>query len=173
MSRSFASCSSEKSSTGFCKDPKEVVCVVATKEDRSYLTAKAVTWLRENFERTLNVDELASMAGMSRSTLHHHFRGLTAMSPLQFQKQLRLRTARQKMLTQELDAASEPSRSDTKVQASSTANTNAFSENHPSAIYRHCGLPRHPSTPASRADRPQPGNRGADKLPSHSSEKRS
>jgi len=52
------------------------------------------------------VDELASMAGMSRSTLHHHFRGLTAMSPLQFQKQLRLRTARQKMLTEELDAAS-------------------------------------------------------------------
>src|SRR5579864_7377198 len=79
---------------------------VATKEDQSYLTAKAVTWLRENFEKTLNVDELASMAGMSRSTLHHHFRGLTAMSPLQFQKQLRLRTARQKMLTQELDAAS-------------------------------------------------------------------
>src|SRR5579862_6340222 len=70
---------------------------VATKEHQSYLTAKAVAWLRENFEKTLNVDDLASMAGMSRSTLHHHFRGLTAMSPLQFQKQLRLRTARQKM----------------------------------------------------------------------------
>src|ERR1700722_9311082 len=81
---------------------------VATKEDQSYLRAKAVTWLRENFEKTLNVDELASMAGMSRSTLHHHFRGLTAMSPLQFQKQLRLRTARQKMRTEELDAASPP-----------------------------------------------------------------
>jgi AraC-like DNA-binding protein len=79
---------------------------VATKEDQSYLTAKAVTWLRENFEKTLNVDELASMAGMSKSSLHHHFRGLTAMSPLQFQKQLRLRTARQKMLTEEVDAAS-------------------------------------------------------------------
>jgi len=79
---------------------------VATMANQSYLTAKAVTWLRENFEKTLNVDELASMAGMSRSTLHHHFRGLTAMSPLQFQKQLRLHTARQNMLTQELDAAS-------------------------------------------------------------------
>jgi AraC-like DNA-binding protein len=43
---------------------------------------------------------------MSRSTLHHHFRGLTAMSPLQFQKQLRLHAARQKMLVDELDAAS-------------------------------------------------------------------
>jgi AraC-like DNA-binding protein len=79
---------------------------VATMADQSYLTAKAVTWLRDNFEKTLNVDQLASMAGMSRSTLHHHFRGLTAMSPLQFQKQLRLHTARQKMLTEELDAAS-------------------------------------------------------------------
>ncbi len=79
---------------------------VATMADQSYLTAKAVTWLRENFEKTVNVDELASIAGMSRSTLHHHFRGLTAMSPLQFQKHLRLHTARQKMLTEELDAAS-------------------------------------------------------------------
>jgi AraC-like DNA-binding protein len=79
---------------------------VATMADQSYLTAKAVTWLRDNFEKTLNVNELASMAGMSRSTLHHHFRGLTALSPLQFQKQLRLHTARQKMLTEKLDAVS-------------------------------------------------------------------
>ncbi|MCU1329054.1 MAG: AraC family transcriptional regulator [Bryobacterales bacterium] len=79
---------------------------IATLGDQSYRTAKAVTWLRENFEKTLNVDELASIAGMSRSTLHHHFRGLTGMSPIQFQKQLRLHTARQKMLAQEIDAAS-------------------------------------------------------------------
>jgi AraC-like DNA-binding protein len=79
---------------------------VATLADQSYRTAKAVTWLRDNFKRTLNVNELASMTGMSRSTLNHHFRGLTAMSPLQFQKQLRLHAARQKMLTDELDAAS-------------------------------------------------------------------
>ena len=79
---------------------------VATLADQSYRTAKAVTWLRDNFMKTLNVAELASMTGMSRSTLNHHFRGLTAMSPLQFQKQLRLHTARQKMLAEELDAAS-------------------------------------------------------------------
>jgi len=79
---------------------------VATLADQSYRTAKAVTWLRDNLKRTLNVDELASMTGMSRSTLNHHFRGLTAMSPLQFQKQLRLHAARQKMLTDELNAAS-------------------------------------------------------------------
>jgi AraC-like DNA-binding protein len=79
---------------------------VATLADQSYRTAKAVTWLRNNFKKALNVDELALMTGMSRSTLNHHFRGLTAMSPLQFQKQLRLHAARQTMLTEELDAAS-------------------------------------------------------------------
>jgi AraC-like DNA-binding protein len=79
---------------------------VATQGEQSYKTAKAVTWLRENFEKPLQVDQLANIAGMSKSTLHHHFRGLTAMSPLQFQKQLRLYTARRKMLTEEVDAAS-------------------------------------------------------------------
>jgi AraC-like DNA-binding protein len=79
---------------------------VATLADQNYRTAKAVNWLREHFEKTLNVDDLASMTGMSRSSLHHHFRSLTTMSPLQFQKQLRLHAARQKMLTGELDAAS-------------------------------------------------------------------
>jgi AraC-like DNA-binding protein len=78
---------------------------VATLADQDYRTAKAVAWLRGNFAKALNVDDLASMTGMSRSTLHHHFRSLTAMSPLQFQKQLRLHAARQKMLTEELDAA--------------------------------------------------------------------
>ncbi len=79
---------------------------VATLADQDYRTAKAVAWVRDHFEKTLNVHDLASMTGMSRSTLHHHFRNLTAMSPLQFQKQLRLHAARQKMLTEELDAAS-------------------------------------------------------------------
>ena len=78
---------------------------VATLGDQSHKTAKAIAWLRENFEKPLNVDQLATMAGMSRSTLHHHFRDLTAMSPLQFQKQIRLQAARRKMLTDELDAA--------------------------------------------------------------------
>ena len=79
---------------------------VAVLGDHNYKTAKAVTWLRENFQKPINVDELARTAGMSRSALHHHFRDLTAMSPLQFQKQLRLHRARQKMLTEECDAAS-------------------------------------------------------------------
>jgi AraC-like DNA-binding protein len=50
------------------------------------------------------VDDLAGIAGMGVSTLHHHFRVLTKMSPLQYQKQLRLRTARGRMLIDGLDA---------------------------------------------------------------------
>ena len=68
-------------------------------------TAKAVAWLRSNYEKPLRVEHLATIAGMSRSTLHLHFRALTAVSPLQFQKQLRLHAARQRILTRELDAA--------------------------------------------------------------------
>jgi len=79
---------------------------LATFETKCHRTAKAVAWLRSNYEKPLRVERLATIAGMSRSTLHHHFRALTAMSPLQFQKQLRLRAARQRMLTGELDAAS-------------------------------------------------------------------
>jgi len=79
---------------------------IATLGDQSYRTAKAVAWLRSNYEKPLRVERLATIAGMSRSTLHHHFRALTAMSPLQFQKRLRLHAARQRMLTGELDAAS-------------------------------------------------------------------
>jgi len=52
------------------------------------------------------VEELAQIASMGVSTLHHHFRALTAMSPLQYQKQLRLQSARNLMLNNGLDAAS-------------------------------------------------------------------
>ena len=79
---------------------------IATLGDQSHRTAKAVAWLRANYQKPLRVEQLATVAGMGRSTLHHHFRALTAMSPLQFQKQLRLRAARQHMLTNDLDAAS-------------------------------------------------------------------
>lgn len=79
---------------------------IATLGDQSHRTEKAVAWLRENYEKPLLVEQLATIAGMGRSTLHHHFRALTAMSPLQFQKQLRLRAARQRMLVDGLDAAS-------------------------------------------------------------------
>jgi AraC-like DNA-binding protein len=79
---------------------------IATLGDQSHRTAKAVAWIRTNYAKPLRVDDLADVAGMGVSTLHHHFRALTAMSPLQYQKQLRLQAARGRMLVDGLDAAS-------------------------------------------------------------------
>ncbi|WP_348263457.1 AraC family transcriptional regulator [Telmatobacter sp. DSM 110680] len=79
---------------------------IATLGEQSHRTAKAVEWLRTNYAKPLRVEELASMARMGVSTLHHQFRSLTAMSPLQYQKQLRLHVARERMLNAGLDAAS-------------------------------------------------------------------
>lgn len=67
--------------------------------------ARAIQWLKEHATEPLRVDELAASVQMSTSTFHHHFRALTAMSPLQFQKWLRLHDARRLMLTEHLDAA--------------------------------------------------------------------
>jgi len=79
---------------------------IATLGEQSQRTAKAVAWLRTNYSKPLRVDDLAAMAQMGVSTLHHHFRSLTAMSPLQYQKQLRLHVARERMLNDGLDATS-------------------------------------------------------------------
>jgi len=79
---------------------------IATLGDQSQRTAKAIAWVKVNFAKPLRVEDLANIAGMGVSTLHHHFRALTAMSPLQYQKQLRLQAARERMLMDGLDAAS-------------------------------------------------------------------
>jgi AraC-like DNA-binding protein len=79
---------------------------IATLGDQSQRTAKAIAWIRANYAQALRVDDLAEIAGMGVSTLHHHFRVLTSMSPLQYQKHLRLQAARGRMLLNGLDAAS-------------------------------------------------------------------
>lgn len=79
---------------------------IATLGEQSNRTAKAVSWLKQNYSKPLRVEELAGIAQMGVSTLHHHFRSLTAMSPLQYQKQLRLHVARERMINEGLDAAS-------------------------------------------------------------------
>jgi len=79
---------------------------IATLGEQSHRTAKAVSWLRLNYAKPLRIEDLADLAQMGVSTLHHHFRSLTAMSPIQYQKQLRLHVARERMLTEGLDAAS-------------------------------------------------------------------
>jgi len=67
--------------------------------------ARAIDWLKTNFSEPLRIDELASQVNMSTSTFHHHFRALTAMSPLQYQKWLRLNEARRLMLAENQDAS--------------------------------------------------------------------
>jgi AraC-like DNA-binding protein len=79
---------------------------IATLGDQSQRTARAIAWIKENFAKPLRVEELAEIAGMGVSTLHHHFRALTAMSPLQYQKQIRLQEARARMSVEGLDVGS-------------------------------------------------------------------
>ena len=67
--------------------------------------ARAIDWMKGNFTKPLRIDDLATQVHMSPSTFHHHFRALTARSPLQYQKWLRLNEARRLMLTERLDAA--------------------------------------------------------------------
>ena len=67
--------------------------------------AKTITWLRKNYKEPLQVNELARKANMATSTFHRHFREVTTLSPLQFQKRLRLYEAQRLMLTEDEDAA--------------------------------------------------------------------
>jgi AraC-like DNA-binding protein len=68
--------------------------------------ARAVERLRQDFDQPLRIESLARELGMSVSGFHHHFKAVTEMSPLQFQKRLRLQEARRLMLGEDLDAAS-------------------------------------------------------------------
>lgn len=72
--------------------------------------AEAIERLRNNFDQPLCIEDMARNLGMSLSGFHYHFRAISAMSPLQFQKQLRLQEARRLMLGEGLDAASAGSR---------------------------------------------------------------
>ncbi|MES2946029.1 MAG: AraC family transcriptional regulator [Pseudomonadota bacterium] len=76
----------------------------------SHQVAQAMAWLKQNFTREVLMDDLAASAHMSPSTFRQHFRKLTGMSPVQYQKQLRLQEARQLMLNQALDASSTAAR---------------------------------------------------------------
>ncbi|MBP0047829.1 AraC family transcriptional regulator [Marinobacterium sp. AK62] len=72
---------------------------------QSQKVARAIDWIKANYNKPLKVDQLAAHVQMSSSSLHHYFRQLTAKSPLQYQKWLRLSEARRLMLSDGLDAA--------------------------------------------------------------------
>ncbi|MBM4834819.1 AraC family transcriptional regulator [Vibrio parahaemolyticus] len=77
---------------------------IVTTGSHSHQIAKAIDWLKNNFVKPLSVGDLASYTGMSKSSFYTHFRSMTSMTPLQFQKKLRLSEARRLMLTENLDA---------------------------------------------------------------------
>lgn len=79
---------------------------LATSGSRSHQIARAIDWLKLNYARPLRIDDLAREVAMSASSLHHHFRSITSMSPLQYQKQLRLQEARRLLLSERGDVAS-------------------------------------------------------------------
>jgi AraC-like DNA-binding protein len=75
-------------------------------ESTVHRVARAISWLRENYSQPMKVEDLAELVHMSVSSFHEHFRSVTSMSPLQYQKSLRLQEARRLMLSSMMDTAS-------------------------------------------------------------------
>lgn len=87
-------------------DQAALLWQIASAGSQSQRVAKAIDWLKVNYASPLRIEELASRVQMSTSSLHHHFRKLTAMSPLQYQKWMRLNEAKRLMLNEAMDATS-------------------------------------------------------------------
>lgn len=80
------------------------VALIGQEESKIHHVSKAVAWVRANFDKPLDVERLASLVHMSPSSFHQHFKAVTSLSPLQYQKALRLQEARRLMLLTMLDA---------------------------------------------------------------------
>lgn len=78
--------------------------MVNTLGSQSNQVAQAIAWLKDNFTKPLQVDELAQRVNMATSTFHRHFRNVTTLSPLQYQKHLRLYEAQRLMMVEQADA---------------------------------------------------------------------
>lgn len=79
---------------------------IATPDTALSRIQAAITWIRQNFARPLRIETLAAMVAMSTSAFHRHFKAVTNLSPLQFQKRIRLLQARQSMITTAVSASS-------------------------------------------------------------------
>ncbi|HLO66872.1 MAG TPA: AraC family transcriptional regulator [Holophaga sp.] len=82
------------------------VALAGQEESRTHRISRAVSHVRAHFDKPLDVERLAGLVHMSPSTFHQHFKAITSMSPLQYQKALRLQEARRLMLLGSLDAGS-------------------------------------------------------------------
>jgi AraC-like DNA-binding protein len=79
---------------------------IAVSDSQTHRVTRAIDWLNKNFTEPLRIDALAQVANLSNSALHHRFKAVTAMSPLQYQKQLRLQEARRLIINEGLDVSS-------------------------------------------------------------------
>lgn len=79
---------------------------IASVDGQAFKIARSIDWIKLNYAAPLRIEDLAASVQMSAPNFHHHFRQLTAMSPLQYQKLLRLNEAKRLMLNERLDAAS-------------------------------------------------------------------
>ena len=104
---------------------------------------RAIAWIRDNYAEPMRIDDLARLSGMSVSAFHRHFRGVTAMSPLQFQKRIRLQHARSLLVAHPGDIAGVGHHVDLTARHSSTANTGVCSALRP-ARTRNAYAPRRP-----------------------------
>lgn len=82
-----------------------VIRQMAQADSRLNQIAKAIVWLRSHYSEPCRIEEIADIAGMSRSTFHAHFKAVTSLSPLEFRSQLRLQEARRLMVAEAVDAA--------------------------------------------------------------------
>lgn len=78
---------------------------IARRDGRLRQVNRAIGWIKKNFDQPFSIDAVAEEARMSASALHQHFKAVTSLSPLQYQKQIRLQEARRLILVQRLDAA--------------------------------------------------------------------
>lgn len=78
---------------------------IALANSQTHRVCQAITWLNRHYQQPLRIEDLAREVNLSTSTLHHRFKAVTSMSPLQYQKQLRLQEARRLMLNDGLEAA--------------------------------------------------------------------
>ena len=83
----------------------ERLAQVARADSQTQRVQRAIRWLKAHYAQPLRIESLAREAHMSASSLHHHFRALTSMSPLQYQKQLRLQEARRLLIAEGLEVA--------------------------------------------------------------------
>ena len=77
---------------------------VARSDSRLSRVRRAIDWIRQNYTEPLRIDHLAGLAGMSNSSFHRHFKAVTAMSPLTYQKQIRLQEARRRLIAMPTEA---------------------------------------------------------------------